>query len=68
MYPITPLIVDALTFAHIDCDDDGWRWAIVTDYTDDQSYGAVLMAFVEGYVPSRNDLLTIMISLNKTYK
>lgn len=37
--------VGKFTFAYIDTDDDSWRWAIVTDYEDSQTYGFVICAF-----------------------
>lgn len=39
------------TFAHVDCPDDNWRWAIVSNYEGCQDYDEIIMAFPEEYVP-----------------
>lgn len=49
-----------LTYAQIDCDDDNWRYAIVTDYEDPQSYGDVIMAFAPEYEPNHETVKRIL--------
>ncbi len=53
-----------LTFAHIDTPDDCWRWAIVTGYFDSQNYGDVVMAFQPNFIPSEDDVMVMLVSLN----
>ena len=50
------------TYARVDCDDDVWRYAIVTGYRDAQSYDRLIVAFADGYAPE--DEATVNAILN----
>ena len=57
-----------LTYAHVDCYDDVWRWAVVTGYQGPQEYGAVIAIISdEDGEPIKDDLINpILNSLAKT--
>jgi hypothetical protein len=61
-----PVTIGFLTYANVDCDDDTWRWCIVTQYKGPQDYDKILCAFAEGYRPDRA-LLYLMLSAWSDY-
>jgi len=57
-----------LSYALIDSPSDAWYWAIVRDYRGSQEYGDILFGFWEDSLPTREQVETILLSLQGKLK